>query len=163
MCNKYFEGRVPEYNGTPNEVDKEFEEFTLNQIEKIEQKYDEYNIAVALQEIWAIISRTNKYIDETTPWVLAKEENKEKLESTIYHLIENLRKIAIMLLTVMENTAKNMFKQLGIEKYKSLQTWESLKKYDELSQIQVIEKGEPLFMRLNTEEEIEYIKSSMKS
>ena len=74
-----------------------------------------------------------------------------------------MRKTAIMLLPVMENTAKNMFKQLGIEEHENLQTWESLKKYGELKQIQVIEKGEPLFMRLNTEEEIEYIKSSMKS
>ena len=96
MVNKYFGGIVPKYNGTPNEVDKEFEQFTLEQISKFEAKMEEYEISNALQEIWAIVSRTNKYIDETMPWQLAKdEEQKEKLQSSMYHLIENLRKIAI--------------------------------------------------------------------
>jgi len=162
MCNKYFGGQVPEYKGTPNEVDKEFEEFAREQIEKIEKKYDEYNISIALQEIWALISRTNKYIDETTPWALAKEEQTEKLESVIYHLIENLRKIAITILPVMDNTGKDILRQLGINE-SNLRTWESLKEYNNITKAKVIEKGEPLFMRLNTEEEIDYIKSAMKS
>ena len=162
MCNKYFEGAIPKYNGTPNEVDEEFEKFTQEQIQKIEQKYDEYNVAVALQEIWTLISRTNKYIDETSPWVLAKEEQKEKLESVIYHLIENLRKIAILILPVMNNTGCEMLRQLGIEA-EELKTWESIKLNGELYGIKVIQKGEPLFMRLNTEEEVEYITNSMKS
>jgi methionyl-tRNA synthetase len=162
MCNKYFNGVVPKYNGTPNEVDEEFEKFAQEQIEKIQQKYDEYNIAIALQETWSLISRTNKYIDETLPWTLAKEEQTEKLESVIYHLIENLRKIAIVLLPVMENTAKDILRQLGMEN-SNLRTWESLKEYDKITEAKVIEKGEPLFMRLNTEEEIDYIKSAMKS
>ena len=132
------------------------------EIEKIEQKYDEYNIAIALQEIWTLISRTNKYIDETLPWTLAKEEQTEKLESVIYHLIENLRKIAIVILPVMENTGREILRQLGIEE-ESLKSWESLNKYNQITNAKVIEKGEPLFMRLNTEEEIDYLKSAMKS
>ena len=97
MVNKYFEGDVPQYNGTPNEVDKDLEKFTIEQIEKFQQKMDEYEIANALQEIWTLISRTNKYIDETMPWALAKTEETEKLKSVMYHLIENLRKIAILI------------------------------------------------------------------
>ncbi len=162
MCNKYFEGQVPQYNGTPNEVDKEFEEFTNKQIQKIEEKYDRYEINLALQEIWVLISRTNKYIDETTPWVLAKEENKEKLQSCIYHLIENLRKIGIILKPVMSDTSENILRQLGITKDEEKE-WESIKKYDTLKEVKVIEKGEPLFMRLDAKEEVEYIKKAMKS
>ena len=146
MCNKYFDGKVPEYNGTPNDVDKELEEF---------------EVANTLQEVWNLISRTNKYIDETAPWVLAKEEDKTKLEVCIYHLIENLRRIAILLNPFMEETSNSMFKQLGINN-EELKTWESLEEYDKIKDVKVIEKGEPLFMRLNAEEEIEYIKEGMK-
>ena len=161
MVNKYFEGKVPKYNGTPNEVDKELEEFTLKQIEVFDKKWNEYEIANSIQEIWNLISRTNKYIDETMPWVLAKEEEKEKLSSVMYHLIENLRKIAILIKPFMNDTADNILRQIGV-KNESLVNWNSLKQYDKLENLQVIEKGEPIFMRLNQEEEIEYIKGLMK-
>ncbi len=162
MVNKYFEGKVPKYNGRHNEVDAEFEEFTTEQIEKFEEKMNEYEIANALQEIWTLIARTNKYIDETMPWTLAKEENKEKLKSCIYHLIESLRKIAILIKPFMNNTAENIFRQIGIEQ-EELKVWKLLKEYDKIENVNVIEKGEPIFMRLNAEEEIEYIKNIMKS
>ena len=157
MVNKYFEGKVPEYNGTPNEVDKEFEKFTNTQIDKVENFIEKYEMSNSLQELWTIISRTNKYIDETRPWELSKNGETEKLQSSMYHLIENIRKIGIMLLPFMENTAKNIFVQTGIPE--DLQTWESLKKYDNLKNIKVIEKGEPLFMRKNMEEELEYLRN----
>lgn len=157
MVNKYFEGKVPEYNGTPNEVDKEFEQFTNNQIKKIEELMDKYELAYALQEIWAIISRTNKYIDETRPWELAKNEELEKLQSSMYHLIENIRKIGIILLPFMEETAQDLLRQIGVQQ--GLQTWESLSNYEQLKDVKVIEKGEPLFMRKNLEEELEYLRN----
>ena len=157
MVNKYFDGQVPLNNGTPNEVDKEFEEFTMAQIEKVEKLLEKYEMANALQELWAIISRTNKYIDETRPWELAKNEEDEKLKSSMYHLIENIRKIGVLLLPIMESTSKNLFKQIGINE--DLQTWESIKQYEKLENIKVIEKGEPLFMRKNMEEELEYLRS----
>jgi len=162
MVNKYFGGDVPKYNGTPNEVDREFEEYTISQIEKTESLIDNFEIANALQEIWALIARTNKYIDETSPWVLAKEENKEKLESCMYHLIENIRKIAILITPFMEKTAENMLNQIGVKDV-NLTNWKSLKQYDKLENIKVIEKGEPIFMRINADEEIEYIKNMMKN
>ena len=110
-----------------------------------------------MQEIWALISRTNKYIDETRPWELAKNEDTEKLKSSMYHLIDNIRKIAIILLPVMEDTSLNIFKQIGIDE--NLQKWNTIKEIDKLKNIKVIEKGEPLFMRKNVEEEIEYLKN----
>ena len=162
MVNKYFGGQVPKYKGQVNDVDKEFEEFTNSQIEKFEEKFGEYEIANALQEIWTLISRANKYIDETMPWALAKEEeSKEKLESCIYHLIESLRKIAILIKPFMNDTAENIFNQIGI-KDEDLKKWKTLKQYDKIENTKVIEKGEPIFMRLNAEEEVQYIKDAMK-
>ena len=79
----------------------------------------------------------------------------------MYHLIENLRKIAILIKPFMNDTADNILRQIGI-KDESLINWNSLKQYDRLEGLKVIEKGEPIFMRLNQEEEIEYIKGLMK-
>ena len=132
MLNKYFEGIVPKYMGTITEYDEVLEKFTLEKIKEVETLMDEYHVSQAISEIWSIVSRTNKYIDETMPWALAKEENKEKLEAVMYHLVENLRKIAILIKPFIENT-------------------------------KVIEKGEPLFVRLETEQEISYIKEGMKN
>lgn len=161
MVNKYFGGQVPEYNGTPNEVDEEIEKNCLEQIEKFEKLFENFEIANSIQEIWTLVSRTNKYIDETMPWKLAKEEDTEKLKSAMYHLIENLRKIAILIKPFMDETSENILRQIGITD-ESLKTWESLKDYDKIKNAKVIEKGEPIFMRLNAEEEIEYIKQTMK-
>lgn len=161
MVNKYFGGQVPEYNGTPNEVDKQIEKISIEQIEKFEKLFEEFEIANSIQEIWNLISRTNKYIDETMPWTLAKEEKTEELKSSMYHLIENLRKIAILIKPFMNETSENILRQIGIKDEK-LKTWESIKDYKQLKDIKVIEKGEPIFMRLNAEEEVEYIKEIMK-
>ena len=161
MVNKYFGGQVPTYNGTPNDVDKELEEACTKQIRTFEEKWENYEIANGLQEIWTLISRTNKYIDETMPWSLAKEGDTEKLESVMYHLIENLRKIAILIKPFMNDTADNILRQIGVKDEKLI-NWDSLKQYDRLKDIKVIEKGEPIFMRLNPEEEVEYIKNLMK-
>ena len=160
MVNKYFQGKVEGYTGCINDVDKELEEFCITQINKFNELIDNFEIANSLQEIWNLIARTNKYIDETSPWILAKNDETEKLKSCIYHLIENLRKIAILIKPFMNETAENILNQIGI-KDENLKTWESLNYYDKIKDIKVIEKGEPIFMRLNQEEEIEYLKESM--
>ena len=95
------------------------------------------------------------------PWALAKEEQIDKLKSSMYHLIENLRKIAILIKPFMNETSENILRQIGIND-DNLKTWESLNDYDKLNNVKVIQKGEPIFMRLNAEEEIEYIKEIMK-
>ena len=161
MVNKYFEGKVPEYNGKLNKVDEEIEQLSVEQIQKFETLFENLEIANSIQEIWNLVSRTNKYIDETMPWQLAKEEKTEELKSAMYHLIENLRRIAILIKPFMNETSENILRQIGINSDK-LKTWESLGDYTKLKDIKVIEKGEPIFMRLNTEEEIEYIKQTME-
>ena len=165
MINKYCNGIIPKYNGIKISVDKELEEYTLNQIKVIEEQIDTVHISNALAEIWNLISRANKYVDETSPWVLAKSddnEDKEKLDSVMYHLAESLRKIAILLNPFITHTSNKMFKQLGILD-ENLKTWTSLEKYGLINEnTKVVEKGEPLFMRLDQEQEIEFIKNQMK-
>lgn len=162
MINKYFEGTIQTNLKVKTEFDDELERFTTEKIQAVEQCMDNYHISNALENIWSIISRTNKYIDETAPWVLAKNEEKDKLASVMYHLSENLRKIAIMIMPIMNNTAKEILRQLGINE-KELHEWESIKNGLRIKDgTKVIEKGEPLFMRLDMEEEISYIKEKMK-
>ena len=161
MLNKYYDGIVPSYKGFVNEVDEELEKEANKQAKLVEDNIEIYHLSIALTELWTLISRTNKYIDETEPWKLAKEEDKTKLDSVMYHLVENLRKVAILLLPFMPETSKKIFEQLGIND--DLQTWDSLKDYNKLpTNLKVTQKGVPLFMRLDMEEEVEYIKSKMK-
>ena len=161
MVNKYFDGIITGYNGTPNLVDEELEKCAIEQIEAFEGKWQNYEIANAIQEIWNLVARTNKYIDETMPWTLVKEEKTEELKSVMYHLIENLRKIAIMIKPFMNETADNILHQIGIENNEQ-KVWNSLREYDKIQNIKVIEKGQPIFMRLDVTEEVEYIKGLMK-
>ena len=162
MINKYFGGVIPKYEGTVNVQDERLEQETADLINKIEKEYDLYHINTALEEIWKIISMTNKYIDETAPWVLVKEEKTRELASVMYHLAENLRKIGILLKPIMDNTSKEILSQLGIDDEK-LVTWESLKQNNLLqNDNKVIEKGNPLFVRLDMNEEAQYIKEKMK-
>ncbi len=162
MVNKYFNGIVPKYNGHKNDVDEELENTTKEQIKKIENYIEKFEFANALSETWNLISRTNKYIDETTPWILDKNNETEKLQSCMYHLIENLRRIGIILIPFMQDTANNILRQIGINDI-NLKIWESMEKYDSIPEnTKVIQKGEPLFMRLDVEKEVEYIKEGMK-
>lgn len=162
MVNKYFDGIVPTYNGHKNEVDSELEEVTKTQLKKVENLIEKFEFANALQELWTLIARTNKYIDETTPWTLEKNGEEEKLQACIYHLIENLRKVGVVLIPFMPETANNILRQIGINA-DELRNWESIYDYNLIAEgTKVIEKGEPLFMRLEVEKEVEYIKEGMK-
>ena len=121
---------------------------------------DESHVCNALEETWKIISRANKYIDETMPWVLFKEGKMEELADVMYHLVETLRKIAILIMPSMEETSEKMFKQLGIED-ETLKTWESAKENANMKNLKVVEKGEPIFVRLDLEEETKFLKNEM--
>lgn len=163
MVNKYFGGVIPELSEEiqENEIDKSLNTYIKEQIIKVEDLLDSYHISNALAEIWAIISRTNKYIDETMPWALAKEGNNDRLSVVMFNLAESLRKVAILITPFLPATAEKMFVQLGINA-DELKTWESLinKAYEPGTK--VIEKGEPLFVRLEKDDEIEFIKANMK-
>ena len=163
MVNKYFDGEVPEDVGQVNEADSELEKAAKQAIVNFEEKMAKFEFAESLQEIWNFVSRTNKYIDETAPWALAKseeEEDKAKLKSVMYHLVFALKEIAILIRPLMEKTSNETLRQLGI--YSKSISWNSLEDNTDLKGIKVVSKGEPIFMRVNEQEEIEYIKNLMK-
>ena len=162
MINKYFEGKVPNYTGVINEVDKDLEETVASKISEYEENMENLHFSNAIDSIWGIISRTNKYIDETMPWALAKNEETEKLSSVMNHLVENLRIVAILIKPAMSETSEKILNQLGINK-EEYKEYDTIKEYGKtVKDAKVIEKGEPIFARLDSEEEIEYIKGQMK-
>ena len=162
MINKYFGGEIPAYAGQVTEFDQTLEDFIKTTVEKVEKNFEDMQFSIVLADIWALVARTNKYIDETAPWVLAKDEaNKEKLASVMNHLAESLRQIAIMIEPFMPHTTPQIFAQLGIEGEAS-KVWDSLTKFDTLARgTKVVEKGTPIFPRLEVEVEVEYIKDQM--
>ncbi len=160
MINKYFNGKVENYPNNCSNLDKEVENFSNGIIHQVEEDLDTYHISNAISETWSLISRTNKYIDETAPWVLYKEEKLDELKSVMYHLVENLRRIAILIAPYMKYTSKKILEQLSIPE--NLQTWDSLSSYKEIKNLKVTEKPEVLFARLEADIEIENIKNMMK-
>ena len=158
MVNKYTEGIIPENNGHQTEFDESLEKHTLEQIQEFEENMEKFQLSNALTNVWNIICRTNKYIDETAPWSLAKEEKTTELKSVLYHLTENIRKAAVLLYAFMPDTAENIFNQLGANN-KGI---DQLTEYtNQLCGTKVIEKGIPLFVRLDVDAEVSYIKEQM--
>ena len=120
---------------------------------------DSLKVTEAFQEVFAYISRANKYIEETKPWALAKDETKqEELKSVMNHLANVLRQSAIMLQPVLLKAPVKLFNQLGLEE--KLRTYESLELMNKVGG-QTVTKGNALFPRLDANVEIEYIKSLM--
>ncbi|GAA0367250.1 methionine--tRNA ligase [Alkalibacterium iburiense] len=160
MMNKYFDGHVPAYEGTKTDFDADLQLTALEVINDYELQMNNMQFSSALQAVWKLISRTNKYIDETQPWVLAKDEDrKEELQSVMYHLAESLRVTAVLLQPVLLHTSQAIAEQIGL-------------KEDELSfdhvdflnfpeNRQVVSKGTPIFPRLDVEKETEEIQSWM--
>lgn len=163
MVNKYCNGIIPTNIIEKTEFDDELETFEKKQIMLVEENMDKYHVSNSLTELWSLISRVNKYIDETAPWTLVKQGETDKLNSVMYHLVESLRKIGIILKPFMPETSEKILEQLGINNLEAT-TWDSIKNKKNviLPNTKIIEKGEPLFLRLDMEEEIEYIKNQMQ-
>lgn len=163
MINKYFDGELPEYKGHINEFDADLETTVKETIAAYEEAMEALEFNKALRATWTIISRTNKYIDETTPWVLAKDEGrKEELGNVMVHLAENIRIAAILLKPYLPHGPKEIFRQLNmvdtaLEEYESIRTYGAIKVDG-----RVIEKPKPIYPRLDVESEVEHIKNSMK-
>ncbi|MFD0768339.1 methionine--tRNA ligase [Bacillus sp. CGMCC 1.60114] len=163
MIDKYFGGEIPAYKANVTEFDEALVTFAKDTLQKVEASMENMEFSVALSTIWQFVSRTNKYIDETQPWVLAKDESdREKLASVMAHLAEALRQTAIMLMPFLTETPGKIFEQIGItdEEYK---TWNSLSAIGCIPTGTKVAKGQPVFPRLEVEVEVEYIKEQMKS
>ncbi|CAK9330620.1 methionine--tRNA ligase [Thermoanaerobacter thermohydrosulfuricus] len=154
MIEKYFEGILPKPS-QKEEVDDDLINTAQNLPKTVEEYMDKLQFSNALIEIWKLVRRANKYIDETMPWILAKDESKkERLGTVLYNLAEALRFIAILISPFMPNTPQKMFEQLGIEK--DLTTWESLK-FGLLKEGTKVKRGEIIFPRIDVNKELSAI------
>lgn len=161
MIDKYFEGVIPPYKGTVTDFDDPLQKLAADTVAQVEDALEKMEFSVALASLWQLVSRTNKYIDETQPWTLAKDDTKkEELASVMHHLAESLRIVSILLQPFLTHSPREMWKQLGIEQGK-LTTWESTKAFGSLPEGTKVSKGNPLFPRLDTAEEAACIAAAM--
>ncbi|WP_434640248.1 methionine--tRNA ligase [Thermoanaerobacterium thermosaccharolyticum] len=151
MVEKYFDGVVPEALDK-DDVDNELISIA-NDLPKVVESYmDKLQFSNALAEIWKLVGRANKYIDETMPWVLAKDESKKgRLKTVLYNLVESLRFVAVLITPFMPNTPIKIYEQLGIDD--DLRTWDSLK-FGLLKSGTKVKRGENIFPRIDVEKEI---------
>lgn len=160
MVNKYCGGQVPKYASQVTAFDSELSTTAADIIGKYNKAMEKMEFNIALSEIWRLISRANKYIDETEPWVLAKDdERKKELDSVMVHLSESLRIVAILLQPIMTQTPKEIFRQLGLDENSA--SMEDIRFGDFPENTTVTSKGIPIFPRLDVEEEVAYIKEQM--
>jgi methionyl-tRNA synthetase len=161
MVEKYFGGVIPEYSGSEGEYDASLLEMNHETVAKYEEAMEKMEFSVALTSIWQLVSRTNKYIDETQPWKLAKsEETKDELASVMVHLAESLRRTAILLQPFLTRTPNGIFEQLGIND-EALKAWESLEMFGSIPAGTKVIKANPLFPRLELADEVAFIKEKM--
>ncbi len=162
MIQKYFDGVIPNYSSTHCEFDEQLEELTKETRQKVENAMEDMQFSVALNALWGLISRTNKYIDETQPWVLAKDESKrDELGSVMSHLVQSLRNVSIMLQPFLVKTPKMVWEQLGIVD-SAITSWESMNQYGLLPEGTRVVQGNPIFPRLDVKDEVDYIKQQMQ-
>ena len=162
MSNKYFNGAV-ENKGVSDDVDADFKETVLAAPKKAAEKMDKLRVADAITEIFALFKRCNKYIDETMPWALAKEEDKkDRLATVLYNLIEGINIGASLLEPFMPETSKKILQQINAEA-RAFDDMEEFGKYK--SGNKVTEKPEILFARMDIKdvmEKVEEIKAAQK-
>ena len=161
MINKYFGGKVPAYVENVTDFDADLAKVVAENIEEFHKQMNAVDFPRALDAVWNIISRTNKYIDETAPWVLAKEDgDKEQLAAVMSHLAASLRVVAHLIQPFMMTTSNAIMEQLGLSGKFDLENLE-LSGFPE--NVTVVSKGTPIFPRLDMDEEIAYIQSQMNA
>ncbi|NLM08978.1 MAG: methionine--tRNA ligase, partial [Clostridiales Family XIII bacterium] len=159
MIEKYNDGVVPPA-GEDEGHDSELKQLALGTAAKVEAHMDKFNFSVALEEIWTLIRRTNKYIDETTPWLLAKDEaNKGRLNTVLHNLAEALRIVSVLIQPFMHTTSSRIRKQLGL--WYADPEWSDTQVFDMMDGEQV-KKGEALFPRMDIEKELAELEAMNK-
>ena len=161
MINKYFEGEVPVYVENVTDFDADLAAVVADNLAQYHKQMNAVDYPRALEAVWNIISRTNKYIDETAPWVLAKDDTKiAELAAVMAHLVASLRVVAHLIQPFMMTTSNAIMEQLGLGADFDL---ENLDLAGLPTGIKVVTKGTPIFPRLDMDEEIAYIKEQMES
>ncbi len=152
MVQKYFGNNISCEKET-DEIDEELSTKARELVCSYEKSMDKYQFSDAVTEVWKFISRCNKYIDETSPWILGKDESKKnRLAAVLYNLCESLRFIAVLISPFMPNTSKEIAKQIGANE--DLLSWESLNKFGALPVDSTITKGDALFPRIDITKEM---------
>ena len=152
MIEKYNGGVVPEAK-TNDEIDDDLKAIAVGAAAKVEEQMDKFAFNMALEEIWIVVRRANKYIDEKAPWVLAKDpEKKPELDTVLKNLAETIRIISILIYPFMHTTSKEIRKQMGL--WYSDVVWEDSFEFEMMYGEQV-KKGPAIFPRLDIEKELE--------
>ena len=161
MVNKYFGGTIPTER-TAGEFDEELIALATATKAKVEAYADEMQFSQALTELWALISRTNKYIDETAPWVLAKDEaNRARLAAVMYNLCEAIRIISILVSPFLPHTAPKIQAQLGAPA--AVLSWEQAGEWGLLPAGFSVQKGEIIFPRIDIAKELAELEAQQKA
>jgi methionyl-tRNA synthetase len=160
MVEKYFHGVVPAYIPNATEHDEAFVKLTSETVQKVEESMEKMQFSVALTQIWDLVRAGNKYIEATTPWNLAKkEEAKDTLGSVLYHLLESLRVVGIMIQPFMTQSPQAMFRQLQLTDEEL--AWDSIHRFGTTKSAKQVKKEKPVFPRLEVEKELEAIAKLM--
>ena len=160
MINKYQNGKLLGTNDATTDFDADLEQTASDVIAEYKELMDKTRFAEALAAVWKLVSRANKYIDETEPWVLTKDDSKKDVLSDVMtHLAKSLRIIAALIQPIMPHAPKQIVEQLGIEGTDLSLT--DLQFNDFPAEAQVVAKGTPIFPRLDVKAEVEFIKSKM--
>ena len=147
MQNKYFDGVVCEPN-CADSLDDELKNFALDTVKKVEKMFETYRVADAIDAILSLAKRANKYIDETAPWALAKDEaQKERLGTVLYNLLETIRFIGVLLTPFMPETANKIFEQMNCD----VTDYQSLEKFGAYKAGTKVNEAKALFARIDAE------------
>lgn len=152
MIEKYNAGIVPDAK-LEDDYDKSLKAVALAAADKVETEMDKFAFHSALEEIWILVRRANKYIDEKMPWVLAKDEaKKDNLDTCLHNLAETIRIVSILIYPFMHSTSDEIRKQMGL--WYADVAWEDAKEFEMMYQ-EKVKKGKPLFPRIDIEKELE--------
>ena len=162
MIEKYFDGVVPapaEYT----ELDKKLIEQAQNLWLNVEKCMNALQFSNALTEIWKLVGECNRYIDLTTPWVLAKNEaDRPRLGTVLYVLLECARMVAVLISPTMPRTPERIFEQIGVTD-DALKTWDSVKVFGGVVPGSKVHKGEALFPRIDVAKELELLEAEKQA
>ena len=157
MIEKYNDGTVPALTDATDPLDEDLKAIAIGAASKVEANMDKFAFNMALEDIWTVVRRANKYIDETMPWVLAKDEkNKPRLDNVLHNLAEAIRIVSVLIEPFMHTTSGKIRKQLGL--WFAEPVWADAFTFEMMNGEQV-KKGDPIFPRLDIEKELEELEA----
>ena len=157
MIEKYNDGTVPALTDATDPLDEDLKAIAIGAASKVEANMDKFAFNMALEDIWTVVRRANKYIDETMPWVLAKDEkDKPRLDNVLHNLAEAIRIVSVLIEPFMHTTSGKIRKQLGL--WFAEPVWADAFTFEMMNGEQV-KKGDPIFPRLDIEKELEELET----